>query len=689
MTQHHPITLAALLLAGAAQAQQQLEAVQVQGRATLGAADSASEGEVKAERLERRPLLRPAELLEAMPGMLVTQHSGDGKANQYFLRGFNLDHGSDFATSVIGMPVNMSSHAHGQGYMDLNFLIPELVSSLQYRKGSHAAEDGDFVTTGSARIAYQRRLDAPFTEASLGEHGYRRGLVAADTALGPTGEWRLLGALEASRYDGPWDQPEDLHRGNGVLRLSRGDADNGLAISAMSYSARWRASEHVPERAFQSGEIGRYGTLLANDGGVTHRHSLSTECARSDAKQEWRASAYVIDYALNLFSGPSGFINGADGDQHEQADHRKLWGGQFKHTLLSPAPNLELGWGLQWRHDRIAQLGLYDTVNRQRTHTVREDRVEQDLLGLFGEARWRVTPWLRAHAGLRWDRLRARNDALAGEFNTDNGGRASQTLWSPKLGLIARAAPGIELYAQWSRGFRSNDVRGATSATNPNDGEPQALLPLLARTQSQEIGLRTQPARGWNSSLVLWQARLASELVFVGDAGVTEARGASRRRGLEWSNDIAPWPWLLVDADMAWSRARFVAAQVESGGGNRVPNAVPFNASLAATVKPTGPWFAGLKLRYIGSYALEESGREKSRANWTANLKLGWRLNPGNELSLDVLNLFDRRANDIEYWGEACTRAEGAGCGGGEGIAGRLVHPMEPRAVRVGWRASF
>ena len=172
----------------------------------------------------------------------------------------------------------------------------------------------------------------------------------------------------------------------------------------------------------------------------------------------------------------------------------------------------------------------------------------------------------------------------------------------------------------------------------------------------------------------------------VGDAGVTEARGASRRRGLEWSNDNAPWPWLLVDADMAWSRARFVA---EENGGKRVPNAVPCNASLAATLTPAGPWFAGLKLRYIGAYDLDESGTEKSRSNWTANLKLGWRFSPRNELSLDVLNLFDRRANDIEYWGEACTRAEGAGCGGGEGIAGRLVHPMEPRALRLSWRAAF
>ncbi|HEX2009815.1 MAG TPA: TonB-dependent receptor [Roseateles sp.] len=671
----------------AQQAAQQLDSVQVHGRAALGAADSASEGEIKAERLAQRPLLRPAELLEAMPGMIVTQHSGDGKANQYFLRGFNLDHGSDFATSVMGMPVNMASHAHGQGYMDLNFLIPELVSSLQYRKGSYAAEDGDFVTTGSARIAYQRRLDAPFVEATIGPDAYRRGLAAGSTQLGDSG-WQLLGALEGSRYDGPWDQPEGLRRGNGIVRLSKGDADNGIAISALSYSARWRASEHVPERAIESGEIGRYGSLLKNDGGVTHRHSLSVEWARSEGQdQDWRASAYVIDYALSLFSGPSGFISGPEGDQHEQADHRRIYGGQLRHGFTFPLAGTEASWGLQWRQDRISELGLYDTVERQRTHTVRADKVAQNAVGLFAEARSQLNSWLRGSAGLRWDRLSTRNSALAGEFNLANGGRAKQNRWSPKLGLVARVAADAELYAQWGRGFRSNDVRGATSATNPNDGSAQDLLPLLARTQSHELGLRIRPAKGWNSSLVLWQAKLDSELVFVGDEGVTEARGASRRIGLEWSNDFAPTHWLLIDADLAWSRARFVRAE---NGGRHVPNAIPLNASLSASVTPAGPWFGGLKLRYLGSYALEETGTEKSATNWTANLKLGYRLSPRTQLSVDVLNLFDRRANDIEYWGGACTRAEGPGCGPtGEGLDGRLVHPMEPRTLRVSLRSSF
>ena len=614
--------------------------------------------------------------------VLVT--GSDGKANQYFLRGFNLDHGSDFATQVMGMPVNTVSHAHGQGYMDLNFLMPELVSSLQYRKGAFAAEDGDFATTGSARIGYQRSLDANFFEATIGPYGYGRGVAAGSLALS---DWTLLGAVESSRYDGPWEQAENLKRGNGVLRLSKGDADNGLAFTLMSYSAEWRASEHVPERAITSGEIGRYGNLIANDGGVTHRRSASVEWARSAQSQDWRANAYVVDYGLNLFSGPSGFIKGPQGDQHEQADHRLFWGGQVKQTLTQLVPRSELSWGLQWRHDRISELGLFDTVDRVRYHSVREDKVEQDSLGLFAESKIKLTPWLRGTLGLRWDRLRTDNQALAGEFNLRNGGTASQQLWSPKLGLVARVAVDTELYAHWGRGFRSNDVRGATSTVNPQDGAELAhVLPLLARAESAELGLRTKLAQGWNTSLVLWQADLAQELVFIGDEGVTEARGASKRIGVEWSNDVALTRWLSIDADLAWSRARFDVAE---NGGFYVPNAIPVSASLTAAFTPDGAWSGGLKLRYIGAYALEEGNTERSSSVWTANLKLAYRFNPQWQVSLDVLNLFDRRANDIEYWGGACTKTDGPACNGGEGIDGRLIHPMEPRMLRLALRASF
>jgi hypothetical protein len=284
----------------------------------VGVADSASEGLVTSQQLAQRPLLRAAEVLESVPGMVVTQHSGDGKANQYFLRGFNLDHGTDFASQVMGMPVNMVSHAHGQGYMDLNFLLPELVRQVRFSKGSYRAEDGDFTTTGSARIDYQRTLAAPFASLELGPHNFRRLLGAGSSAL--SGEsssgWHALAAVELATNNGPWEQPEGLRKHNLLLRLSRGDALNGAALSLVAYDARWTATEHVPQRAIDQGEIGRYGALLPDDGGSTYRRAMTLEWA--DASGQWaqRAHAYLVGYGLNLFSAPSGFIEGPQGDQH-------------------------------------------------------------------------------------------------------------------------------------------------------------------------------------------------------------------------------------------------------------------------------------------------------------------------------------------------------------------------------------
>lgn len=656
----------------------------------VGVADAASEGTIDARRLATRPLLRPAEALETVPGLVVTQHSGDGKANQYFLRGFNLDHGSDFATFVAGMPVNMPSHAHGQGYMDLNFLIPELIAGIRFRKGVYAAEDGDFATAGAARIDYQRQLAAPFVEIGVGQNGYRRLLAAGSR---PVGELQLLAAVEASGNDGPWEQPENLVRRNAVLRLSEGSAANGFALTAMSYTARWTATEHVPARAIDSGEIGRFGALSPHDGGTTHRHSLSAEWARPDADGASRAGVYVIDYGLNLFSAPSGFINGPAGDQHEQADRRLVWGGQASRSwFLGPGlKDSELTAGLQWRQDRIRSVGLYATEDRQRSATVRQDKITETAAALFVEARTQWQPWLRSTVGLRHDAVDARVTATGGEFNLANGGKARAGQTSPKLGVVlgpfALPAP-TEFYANWGQGFHSNDARGATSTTNPVDGSAISRVPLLVRARGAELGLRSTPLPGWQTSVSVWQMALASELVFIGDEGVTEPKGASRRHGLEWSNELALPAGLSIDTSLALSQARFREANPDSGG-TRVPNAIPVVASVGAALDPGGRWFAGARLRYLGAYPLEETGREKSTPFWMANLRVGYRLAASSQLTVDVLNLFDRKANDIEYWGGACTRSESASGACGGGIDGRLVHPLEPRTLRLALRIGF
>jgi outer membrane receptor protein involved in Fe transport len=663
-----------------------------------GNTNSASAGMVTAVQLAKRPLLRPAEVMETVPGMIVTQHSGDGKANQYFLRGFNLDHGSDFSTRVMGMPINMPSHGHGQGYMDLNFLIPELIHHAQYKKGVQGAEDGDFATSGSARIDYQRQLAAPFVEASLGANGYRRLLAAGSRQIN---DHQLLAGAELGSNDGPWDQAENLKKKNAILRLSQGTAANGHALSALLYQARWIASEHVPERAIQRGEIGRYGTLLANDGGQTRRYAVIGEWAKTSTHGATQAQAYVTDYRLNLYSAPSGYISGLSGDQHEQSDQRLVWGGELRHTWFMDQAgahwrDTEITSGLQLRQDRIDEVGLYRSVYRQRTDTVRSDRIRETSTGGFLDASTRWSPWLRSHIGARYDLITADVTALAGRYNLDNGGHVRADQLSPKLTAIFGPFQLIgttEFYAHWGQGFHSNDTRGATSRHNPQDGSPLDPVPLIVKARGSELGMRFKPLPDWHSSLSLWNMQLASELVFIGDEGITEPQGASKRYGIEWSNYYTPWPGVIIDTDIAASRARFKDAV---NGGTRVPNAIPLTASMGLVFDELGNdgrWSGGLRLRYLGAYDLEESGQQKSTAFWMANLRLGYRINRQWQLNLDILNLFDKQANDIEYWGGACTRSEAlsgaGGCGTGQAIDGRLVHPLEPRSLRIGVRASF
>jgi outer membrane receptor protein involved in Fe transport len=648
----------------------------------IGVADSATEGTIDAKQLATRPLLRPAEVLESVPGLTVTQHSGDGKANQYFLRGFNLDHGSDFASYVNGMPINNVSHAHGQGYMDLNFLIPELIGTVRYRKGTYNAEDSAFAVTGVAYVDYARSLPEAIVDVTLGQHNYRRAFGAGSVKL--SDEFTLLGGIELGGTDGPWEQPEKLHKVNTTLRLSSGTTANGFSATAMTYVSRWIATEHVPERAITSGEIGRYGTLGATDGGQTYRHSLSADWARSGDAGSTRANGYVVGYGLNLFSSPSGVQD----PQHEQEDRRTIYGGAVSHSMGLGAAlyDTEAALGLQYRRDRIPRVGLFNTVGRVRNATVRQDKIDQSAVGVYAEARTQWLPWFRSTLGARFDWLHGSVSSIDGPFNAANGGAVRATQASPKVALAFGPFSGTEFYVNWGRGFHTNDFRGATSSVSPVDGSAVEKVRPVAKATSAEVGVRARPLPGWNTALSLWKTDLASELVFIGDEGVTEPKGASRRSGIEWWNDYAPTSWLTIDADLAISRARFVEA---SNGGTQVPNAIPLSASLGVSADANGAWFGGLRLRYIGAYPLEETGTRKSTAFLTTNLKVGYRINPSVRVSVDVLNLFDRQANDIEYWGTSCTRAEGPGCNGGGGFDGKLVHPLEPRTLRVSMRASF
>ena len=358
-----------------------LEKVEVIGRYDdeIGVFDSASQGEVTRDGILKRPLLRPGEVLEAVPGMAVTQHSGDGKANQYFLRGYNLDHGTDFATWVAGMPVNMPTHAHGQGYTDLNFVIPELISRVLFNKGPYFAQDGDFASVGSARIQYVDRLPANLATLTYGSFDYVRALFAGSPELG---RGNLVYAFEYQHTNGPWEKPANFNKYNGVLRYAQGTPANGFNVTAMAYSASWNSTDQIAQRAVDQGLVGFYGTLDPTDGGKSSRYSLSGEWRQSDGNVSRAASLYAIRSKLDLYSNFTYFLdNPVNGDQFLQSESRVVFGGDFSQTWFTHWGDLHV-WntvGLQLRRDRMSPVGLYSTEARQRLSTTRAGRRDRRL----------------------------------------------------------------------------------------------------------------------------------------------------------------------------------------------------------------------------------------------------------------------------------------------------------------------
>jgi outer membrane cobalamin receptor len=664
------MTPALVLLLAAPAAWAQTQQIEVQGRHydnAVGSSDAASQGSITAELLKSRPALRPGEVLESVPGLIVTQHSGDGKANQYFLRGFNLDHGTDFATTVAGMPVNMPTHGHGQGYTDLNFLIPELVQRIDYRKGPYFATHGDFASAGAADIVYRTRLDAPFGQFTLGENGYRRGVAAGSFKLG--GVLQLLAAGEAMANDGPWTVPEGLQRRNAVLTLSGGDASQGFSATLMGYRARWTSTDQIPQRLIDSDALGRFDSLDPSDGGRTTRSSLSGEWHRNDGRSQTRLSVYAMRYSLALYSNFTYALERPEqGDQFAQKDDRSVFGLQASHAVGHSLGGLPVRSevGLQLRHDRI-RVGLFDTVARVSTATTRDDRVRETMASVYGQSSAELAPWLRAIVGVRADRVSNRVDSLS---LADNSGRAHDTHVSPKLSLIAGPFAKTEVFFNAGRGLHSNDARGTTARFDPKTGDAVDAVPPLVASRGWELGARTEALPGLQSSLALWKLDFDSELVYVGDAGATEASAASRRRGVEFNNRWTPGRHVLIDADLAWTHARFA-------NGDRIPNAVDRVASLAATVRDIGPWSASLQWRYLGSGALVEDNSVRSRSSLTTNLRVGWQVSPKVELTLDVFNLFNRKVDDIQYVYESRVPGEA------EAVADRHVHPAEPRSARL------
>jgi outer membrane receptor protein involved in Fe transport len=651
------------------------------GSATAGPAymqpSAASAMTISGAEVNAQPFSRVGEALEVVPGLIVTQHSGEGKANQYFLRGFNLDHGTDLAISVDGMPVNMPTHGHGQGYADINFLIPELVQSVNVRKGPYFADQGDFASAGTVAINYVNRLPKNIAELTFGSFGYRRAVAAASTAVGAG---TLLTALEGVGYNGPWDVPDNVRKLNGVLRYSQGTATDGFTLSAMAYSNGWNSTDQVAQRAFDQGLIGRFGSLDPTDGGVASRFSLSGNWAQSSEYGQSKISAYAINSSLRLYNNFTYFLDDpVHGDQFSQMDRRTVYGLDASHAFDGRVGGTEIQTriGLQTRGDDI-RVGLFKTLQRQTLSTVREDSVRQGNLGLWTDTTARWTDWLRTTVGIR-------EDYFAGRVLSDtpeNSGNAQASMTSPKAGIVLGPWYRTEFYGNAGYGLHSNDIRGATITVDPIDKvTPQDRVPLLVRSKGAEFGIRTKAVEALTSSLAVFLLDFDSELLFVGDAGTTEASRPSRRVGVEWTNQYQVLPWMRLDLDVAYTRARFSDFDP---AGNFIPGAPAWVAAGGVTFGGESGWFGALRGRYFGPRPLIEDDSVRSQASLIFNARAGYKFDNGLRLQLDVLNLFDARTNRIEYY--YLSRLPGEPIGG---VADRHVHPAEPLAVRLTLAGRF
>jgi outer membrane receptor protein involved in Fe transport len=663
--------------------------------------DAASAGDVSQEQLANQPLLRPGAVLENVPGLIVTQHSGEGKANQYFLRAFNLDHGTDLATEVDDMPINMPTHAHGQGYTDLNFLIPELVADLHYKKGPYYADEGDFATAGAVRMDFLNEVPNSAT-LGFGEDGYRRGLLMGSTALaGGT----LLGAGDIYHNDGPFDNPDDYNRQNGVLRYHRGAASDFFTLTAMGYHGKWNSTDQVPQHAITAGIIGRFGTLAPTDGGESSRYSLSFNRVRRTDSDQVQVSAYIIKYRLDLYSTFTYYlVDPVHGDQMLQHDDRTVYGFKGSKTWFTQMWGMDTSnvVGVQARFDDIEDVGLYHTFQRQVIAPDQHASVMESNGAVYLE---NTTQWVekfRTVLGLREDVFNF--DVTDKLLNADgsctidsdplgcNTGSKRANIFSPKLGITLGPWNATSFYITLAEGYHSNDARGVTRSGEGPDGQP---VSPLTRAKSAEIGVASDIVPRWHTTLDVFLLKLASELVFAGDAGTTEPSGSTTRTGIEWGNTFRINNWLHADFNAAFSRARFdhdadaddtgcgdaaiafACTRAPSIVGRHIPNSPTNVIDAGITAQHPSGWFGSIRARHFGESPLVEDNSAKSPQYTTFDLQAGFQ-KPGRWLAaVDVFNLFDKKWDDIEYYyasrlqGEAAARPD------------FVVHPGVPLTIRV------
>jgi len=650
-----------------------IEELVVWGRSLqlLGSADSASQGVVGYADFSTRPLARVGELVEVVPGMIATQHSGPGKANQYFLRGFNLDHGSDFSTFFEGMPVNFRTHAHAQGYMDLNFIIPEIIERVDFKKGPYSANTGDFSLAGTSSMKTYDTLERGFVEVTAGSGDEIR-VVAANSFS--TEQGSLLYALEHQQTNGMFVLDQDVRKYNGLLKYT-GEIDGiPSQLTLTAYDSEWISTNQVPQRAVASGQIDRFGFIDPDLGGQSHRYSLSGRFELG----EWDLTAYASAYYMSLINNPTYVLNDPiNGDEFEQEDERLLFGGSLLRKGAFDFLGLQAASlvGAEARYDDVQELNLFNTRSRVRYDSVREDDAQELSLSAYAESEFMVSEKLRLTTGLRVDYIRFDVEAL----RPQNSGSDNDALLQPKFGLAYRLADSLEFYANYGHGFHSNDVRAAVNRIDPITGEDTEAQDILVEGRGGEIGFRYDNLRGFNVTLTAFELATDSELVFVGDAGTTEPSDPTRRSGVELNAFYSINDRLVIDFSAARASGHFRGLP---NGENSITDAHENVAAAGLSYVGTQGITASLRVRYFGDAALTEDESVMKEDSTLVNAGVSYAFGAW-EMGIDALNLFDAEDDDIAYFFESRLPGEL------EAVEDIHFHPSNPRIIRAMLRYSF
>jgi outer membrane cobalamin receptor len=602
--------------------------------------------------LSLRPVRSSQDVLKTVPGLVIAQHAGGGKAEQIFLRGFDIDHGTDISLTVDGMPVNMVSHAHGQGYADLHFLIPEVIDRVDFNKGPYYAEHGDFTTAGYAAFQTKSTLDRSSIKLEAGQFDSYRTVALIDLFNNNTLNRNAYIAVDYSSTDGYFESPQGFNRINVMGKYHERINDNSiLTVSTSTFRSRWDASGQVPQRAIDQGLITRFGAIDDKEGGSTSRSNLNLQMTTyNENNSVWKNQVYFVDYDFELYSNFTFFLEDSiNGDQIKQKEHRKIYGynSSYSFTRKTGSKDLRSTFGMSIRYDDVNDVELSHTRQRKVTlNSLALGQVDQLNAALYADETLRLTDRLTVNAGLRFDHFQFNYvDDLDTLYERQSDGI---NILSPKLSLYYDLNSSTQLYVKSGTGFHSNDTRVVVA---------KEAAHVLPRAYGADAGAFFKVFGNTLVQAGVWMLDLEQEFVYVGDAAVVEPGDRTRRYGADLSLRSQPVSWLFIDGDINYTVPRIVGA---AKGEDHVPLAPTLTTTGGATIKTRKGLTSSLRCRLVGDRPANEANTVTAKGYFLVDAVISY-TRRSFEVSVTAENLLDAEWNEAQFDTES-----------------RLMHETEP-----------